>query len=126
MARRPGPNTNVPSGTVATDPESKSVTEPLDQAPARLEAEDPDRVIETAYAIARGRMAETISADGAKTHWEFFTACSDNGMGMDRLDALETLTEAYERAVFAPRSVRIETAEGALAAARGLTTDSVT
>lgn len=111
---------------MATVPELTSVTEPLDHATAWLEAGDPDRAIETAYAIARGRVAEAITADGAQTHWEFYTACRDDGIGEDRLDALETLTEAYERAAFAPGSIRNETAEGALAAARVLTTDTAT
>lgn len=98
--------------------------DPLAEAHERLTDGHPDRAVTTAYALIRGRMSEELELFDPRTHWEFFAACSEDGIDDDRLDALQQLTEAYEQAAFAPQSVSSEGAEAALRTARALVAES--
>lgn len=65
-------------------------------------------------------MADDLGLSPPLTHWEFFTACTENGFDATEIDALRRLTRAYELAVFAPGQPTPGDAEDALDAARDL------
>lgn len=85
-----------------------------DEVESLLEAGETDRAVARAYEAARGRMAAELGSAGALTHWEFYAAAADDGVTADRVEALLGLTEAYERARFAPAAVSAEDAAAAV------------
>ncbi|OYR56614.1 DUF4129 domain-containing protein [Halorubrum halodurans] len=100
-----GPRT--PSG-VATDPDRS----PLSRARAELAAGRPDETARIVYAVVRSRLGRSAEDASSETHWEFYRRWRDD----DEVDAagLETVTEAYERAEFAPHEVPSRTADDAV------------
>lgn len=86
-----------------------------------LEAGRPDLATETAYELARRRLAESLDVPASSTHWEFLTAVDQlEPEGVD-LVALESLTETYEMATFAPVGVPEDAAEEAVDIAESFT-----
>ena len=89
-------------------------------ATSLLEAGDSDGAVARAYGAVRGRLAEELDASGALTHWEFYAAASEDGIGDAEVEALLALTETYEHARYAPRPVSGADADAAVAAAEEL------
>jgi len=96
--------------------EGSTTTSLLGFATDRLDAGAADAATEASYEAVRRRLADRLGV-APGTHWEFYRACEEN-LPEDRVAAIRRLTEAYERAAFAPGSVPVETAREALAAAR--------
>mgnify|MGYP006288231709 CR=1 FL=1 len=87
----PDPSTGDPSPMVAG-------------ATAALDDGDRDTAVKLAFTGLKRTTTERLGLpDG--THWEFFVACREAGLDDDRLDTLRRLTELYEQAAFAPRTV---------------------
>lgn len=95
-------------------PPDDSGDDPGAAAIERLEAGDPDAAVELAYLDLRGTLETTLGLSGVRTHWEFLDACAATGLEGERLAALETITETYEQAVFAPASVDPDRAQRAV------------
>lgn len=115
--------------TPVGDADSPSAARLLDSAASALDDGAFDAAVVTAYAAARDALSapsEPGTATGGsvhRTHWEFYSACRDDGLSERRLESLETLTEAYERAAFAPHEVPPDVASDAVAAATALDSD---
>ncbi|MUW14126.1 DUF4129 domain-containing protein [Halorubrum sp. CBA1125] len=64
--------------------------------------------------MVRSRLSRSTADASTETHWEFYRRWRD----ADDVDAdgLETVTEAYEEAEFAPHGVPSETADDAVTA----------
>lgn len=77
----------------------------------------PDTATRLAYAASREALASDLGVDDAVTHWEFYRAGQRDGLESDTVSALRDLTEAYERAAFAPGSVGSAEARSAIEAA---------
>lgn len=97
----------------------------LAQASDQLGAGRPERAVQDSYAAVRAHLELTLGMGGPYTHWEFYEACraadADGRGGDDGVeDALRSLTEAFERAVYGVEGVSEETARDVLAAAREL------
>jgi hypothetical protein len=105
----------------ATDDESEPAT--TETARERLEAGAPDAAVELAYLGVRETVGTELRVQGARTHWEFLEACRAAGLEDERLAALETLTETYEQAAFAPTAVDAERAREAISHAGSMTVD---
>ena len=75
---------------------------------------DPDAAIVLAYTTVREQLGEELDIPAVKTHWEFLTVCREDSLDPVKLDALETLVETHERAVFAPTTVSAGTAATAV------------
>jgi hypothetical protein len=81
----------------------------LTGANAALEDGEHDTAVKLAYTSLKRTTTEQLDLpDG--THWEFVVACRAVGLDEERLDLLTRLTETYEQAAFAPRSVSVEDA----------------
>lgn len=118
-AGRPDDDESAP--TPDPSPSAGEQPTPLEAARERL-AGDPDGAVLLAYAAVRRALAGA-GAPGrsrADTHWEFLAACADDGLDAAAVDGLTRLTEAYERAAYAPSSVSADAAASALEAADGL------
>ena len=74
----------------------------LSLARERLETGETDRAIELAYTAARLALGRGPSE--AQTHWEFYEKCLSDGLTDDERRRLESLTENFETAAFAPWS----------------------
>lgn len=85
-----------------------------ERAAGLLDAGETDAAVERAYAVVRARLASELGATGALTHWEFYAAVEGDGLAPGRVEALRSLTEAYERARFAPGAVTAEDADAAV------------
>jgi hypothetical protein len=73
-------------------------------ASAALDDGRQDEAVKLAYTALKGTTTERLDLpDG--THWEFFLACREAGLDDDHVDTLRRLTETYEQAAFAPRTV---------------------
>ena len=101
----------------ATQPDEVS---PLDLARTHLDSGDANEAMLTAYAAVRDELRESARDDRGLTHWEFLTACQENGLAEESLDALQQVTEAYEQAAFAPETIDRDSASAALDAAEEL------
>ncbi|WP_135825297.1 DUF4129 domain-containing protein [Halorussus ruber] len=88
----------------------------LDGANAALDAGNSDEAVVAAYGAVRRELAGDGIADPERprTHWEFFAACREAGVGDEALGRLEDLTETYERAAFADGSVSVADAREAV------------
>ncbi len=88
----------------------------LDVARDHLLSGEPKRAIEVAYVAARGTLSDRVDGT-ARTHREFYQLCRSDGFTREELTALETLTDHYERAAFAPSTISTNDAERAIDAA---------
>lgn len=76
-----------------------------------LLATSPDDAVRTGYAAVRAGLG---GDDPVRTHWEFYTDRTGD-LPADRAAALRSVTEAFERAAFAPGGVDREAASAAIA-----------
>jgi len=86
---------------------------PLSAARERLAAGRPDEAIIVAYGVARNHLSTELGRDPTLTHWELF-ADYTGSLDERRRDALQRLTEAYERAAFSPAAETADFAGHAL------------
>lgn len=111
-----------PAAPARSDSAEPSPDEPVDSfstAASALSEGTTDEAVVEAYAAVRAALATRLSADRARTHWQFFDACLAAVEDVDD-DALRTLTETYETARYGAGSVSSTAAENALVAARSL------
>lgn len=66
----------------------------------QLFAGNKEHAIAAAYAEVRTHLGGEFGITTPYTHWEFFDMCRVRGLDNERLDALQQLTELYERAAF--------------------------
>jgi len=122
LVRRSGSDqpASAPPTTTASTPttgESEPAGESaLQQASSLLADGDPDPAVRALYRAVRQSID---SGSRAGTHWEFYTAVSDQ-LSPESASTLERLTEAYERVVYSPDPVDAETADSLLEEAEGL------
>ncbi|PSQ18678.1 hypothetical protein BRD02_00145 [Halobacteriales archaeon QS_8_69_73] len=122
---RPGNDELTPAFVRAADPEDDGRATPtpeaasgaFDAARARLEAGDPSTAVELGYGVVREELGDAVNpAAQTDTHWEFYRTIADE-LSDGHAAALERLTDAYERAAFAPDGADRGTARAALQAA---------
>jgi hypothetical protein len=80
----------------------------------------PEDATALAYGTTRQALASRVDATDRATHWEFYQTCEADGLTAKQVEALETVTERYEDAVFSPAGVDADGAREALAAAEQL------
>jgi len=109
-----------------TSDQASGVALPAPEAAARqaLDAGQPDRATTLAYELTRPRLSSALPDDGARTHWEFYSAWQAANGADEQSAALRQLTEAYEHAVFAPEPLTSDDAAGAIHAATTLVSES--
>jgi hypothetical protein len=78
----------------------------LTRAREQVAGDMTDAGVITASAAVRRRLAEDADGEGY-THWEFYRRVRDRLDG-DASGTLREITEAYERAAFAPGSVVVD------------------
>lgn len=98
---------------------ANGIDDRLEIAKQHLNAADTDAAVETAYRAVRERFTAEGFISREATHTEARDAYRANGH--ESLDAVETLTDIYERAAFGPTAVASEEAAEALSAAEELT-----
>lgn len=105
--------------TERPDPEELSLDAvgALDAARTALSEGRPDRAVELAYGDVRRRFGDALDVPPVRTHWEFYRACRDAGLDGETVGSIERLTEAYERAAYAPESPSREEASAVVDAA---------
>ncbi len=84
----------------------------------RLQADNPDAAAALAYGTVRATLLRELEAPRGATHWEFYRTCKQDGFSDATVEDLETLTEYYERAVYAPDGLSEQAAQDAIALAR--------
>ncbi len=123
----PPPTRPAESAVPAAEPRPSPEPAPpplLEPATDRLVSGRPNAAITACYAALRERLAARIDASSALTHWEFHHRClAQTDDDVD--EALQTVTEGYERARFDPAGVSESEAEAVLEHAEQLyeTTD---
>lgn len=97
---------------------SGSPRSPLERARAALDNDQPGTATQIAYATTRSQLTPDATTRSADTHWEFYRHRQD----ADDIDVghLQTVTEAYEAAAFAPRGVTGDAAAAAVEATADL------
>ncbi|MXR40708.1 hypothetical protein GRX01_05025 [Halobaculum sp. WSA2] len=117
----PAESTAATAGADADAPAAAAAAEstpaPLDDARAHL-AEDPTVATQVAFATVRDALAERHGVDDALTHREIARAYREATDADAAADALDHLTDVYERAAFGPAGVSQADAEGAIEDAR--------
>jgi len=109
-------------------PEETTPPDPLELARQRLLEGAPSDAVRLGYGAVRDELLQRTGSEerDTRTHWEFYREVAPE-LPESRATALESLTEAYERAAFAPAGVTERTAESAVeAAAECLEDPSVT
>ena len=109
-------------------PASAPAPAPLELARQRLLEGAPSDAVRLGYGAVRDELLQRTGSEkqDTRTHWEFYRDTAPE-LPESRAAALESLTEAYERAAFAPAGVTEGTAESAVeAAAECLEDPSVT
>lgn len=101
----------------ATDAANDESTDPVSAARELID-ENASAAVERAYHAVRSRLHDRGIASADATHRELYWAGRDAGVDTDDL---ETLTQAYERAAFAPRKIDLADARSAVDAAGRLT-----
>lgn len=103
-----------------SDRQSSVSVDPLDIARAHV-ASNADEAVMLAYGIVREELeAGGMSPVEAVTHWEFLEACRADGLDERSSEALTKLTEAYERAAYAPTALSSDDAQDAIEIAKRL------
>lgn len=117
-------DSEVSAGAVAGEDETNAgstVSIGADQFAAvesELAAGQTDDAVLGAYGLVRQALGARVPTERARSHWQFFEACTAAGADSE---ALRTLTETYERARYGAESVSRSLAERAVASARQLT-----
>ncbi|WP_144905873.1 DUF4129 domain-containing protein [Halobellus captivus] len=78
----------------------------------------PNDAVVIAYAGVQQALADRVGASADATHREFYELCVERGI--DDPEALETLTDGYEKSAYSGLSVSDREAEALLETARGL------
>ena len=111
----------------ATAPEGATTPapDPLELARQRLLEGAPSDAVRLGYGAVRDELLQRAGSEkqDTRTHWEFYREVAPE-LPESRAAALESLTEAYERAAFAPSGVTERTAESAVEAAAECLDDS--
>ena len=115
------PDSSMPGNAAAAGAETNtdaageppSSSSPFDRARTALSTGRPDDAVRIAYAAMRSRL-QPPETDATGTHWEFYRRWGDDA-DVDRT-RLQTVTEAYETAAFAPDSVSSDDADDAVTA----------
>lgn len=117
---QPSETDTTPEPPSEPDQETTPVT-PFASARTRLDAE-PDAAVMLAYATVRDRLVQSGRVQGrsAETHWEFLTACRQDGLDADAVEGLTELTQTYESSAYAPAAVSRSEAEAAVTIAERL------
>ncbi len=115
---------------VEADTEESPMPDPdfLEVARQRLLEGVPSEAVRIGYGAVRRELLERAGSEerDTRTHWEFYREMAPE-LSENQAAALESLTEAYERAAFAPSGVTEQTAVSAVeAAAECLEESSVT
>lgn len=94
---------------------SSDSNDPVDDTPDRdsllktareqLSSGDPATAVTAAYAAVRTGLQRDLDLTSAYTHWEFLDACLNHDLDDHRANALQQLTELYERAAFSQHSL---------------------
>ena len=107
-----------PAENVGAVPDAEQSREPdltlLTDARERLSDGRTDEAVVVGYEAVRRRLLDRIDRDPSLTHWELVRA-SESQLADDQAQALERLTEAYERAAFSRGPSSAETTRTALA-----------
>lgn len=105
-------------GRGGDDTDDDTASSPLQQARAELTAGRPDEAVRIAYVVVRSRLGRSVAETSSETHWEFYRRWRDD----KEVDSagLETVTEAYEQAEFAPDEVSSQTADDAVDASNDI------
>jgi hypothetical protein len=118
--------TNAPDGDpdsssavadTGTDSNRQEATGPLWPVEEALEDGEYDQAVMVAYRTVR-RTLESGPRESRATHWEFYRQYDDSAR--PNTEELGHLTEAVERATFAPEVISEDGAQSALEAARSL------
>lgn len=111
-------------GERSTDAPDTGVPDPtaelLPFAREQLARGDPEAATHAVYVAVRRDLGERFGLDEPLTHWEFFAGCRDAELTGDRLEALQQVVQAEERAQFASGAVPADVAEEALEGATRL------
>lgn len=74
-----------------------------------------DVAVRLCYAAMRTRLEAEMGAEQAQTPWEFYQAVTARSTDSDVVETLRSVTELYERAVFASEAVSVDVVESRLA-----------
>jgi len=107
-APAPEPEEPTPSGPSPDDV--------LGEARDRL-GSDPTGATTLAYGAARSSVADAVPGGDRRTHREFLADCAADGFEAETVEALRTLTDRYEAAVYDPTGIDEAGASEALDAA---------
>lgn len=88
----------------------------VDDARQHLD-DDPVAATTQAYGAARASVADRVAVSGGQTHREFLKTCADDGLEADTVEALRTLTDRYEAAMYGPSGIDVDDARDAVDAA---------
>ena len=94
----------------------------MSEQAAPVEEGRPGSAAQIAYLTVRSKFTTTNGDSSTETHWELYRNWQDD----ERVDPtqLQTITEAYEAATFAPHDISKEVATAAVEATAGLVTTS--
>lgn len=115
-ASRPDTVLRPPDGTDDSETDDDAADEAgalLGAATERLSGGRADESIIGAYGAVRRHLDARFGVEPALTHWELLRRYGGS-LDAERRDALERLTEAYERAAFSPARSTTETAQDAI------------
>lgn len=113
--------TDAPTERTVVDDESRNLSATLlEVAQERLDAEETDATVTTAYGAVRAEHGTPDEEQAALTHWEFLERHRSGPLADENRAALERLTEHFERAEYAPDDVDRSTAADALDIATSL------
>jgi hypothetical protein len=91
---------------------------------AAMGSGDYDLVTTAGYRTVRRALADQVGARPDATHWEFYGACTTDGVDPERLDAVRRLTERFERVAFAGEEASRSVAAASLADAETVLGDA--
>lgn len=116
------PGSTPENGATATDQSDQpaAVAALLQRASTELQSGNYGVAVQACYSAVRTDLAARIDGAEALTHWEFYQAYSESERTDSALDALQELTEEYERAAFSGDSVTQDHAKRVLARATKL------
>lgn len=100
-----GDDGSGPDGEIGTDPDSL-----FSYASEQLAAGRPAAAVRAGYVGARRGVEARLGTRIPGTHWEFYRECRDGALDEAEIEALQAVTEGYERAAFAPESIESDTA----------------
>lgn len=103
-------DTTAAASTTAASSDSPTRAQTLlAHAEQSLATDETATAVQSAYASLRLALAPTVPDSRADTHWEFYDRCKE--ANIEPLDEAETVTTAYEEAMFAPITISPERAQ---------------